>query len=93
MVIRFEWKQVERYGTENVKFAKQARKMLCDQLGFEPPRHIAYTGEMTIRNILRKMDKGEHVSDNLNYQLDVQTELIKTKIIKYAPEHQHLLNS
>ncbi len=86
-----KWKHFDRYEKENLEYKDQARAMICERLGFEPPIPISITGEMTIRKILRKMDNGEHVGDNLNYQLDVQTDVIKKRIPKYAPEYQHLL--
>jgi len=90
--MRMKWNRFDRYGKIDIKYKDQARKMICDRLGFEPPIPISIPGEMTIRKILRKMDSGEHVGDNLNYQLDLHTGLIKKWIPKYAPEYNHLLD-
>ena len=90
--MRMSWDRFDRYGKIDIKYKDQARAMICKHLGFEPPRPISIPGEMTLRKILRKMDNNEDVGDNLNYQLEVQTKLIRDRITKYAPEYSHLLN-
>jgi len=87
-----KWNHFDRYGKIDLKYKDQARAIICQHLGFEPPRPLSITGEMTIRKILRKMDNGEDVGDNLSYQLEVQTNAIKNRIVKYAPEYSHLLS-
>jgi len=81
------WDRLQRYATKDVQYKEQAREIICNSLGFEPPIHISMIAELTFRQNLRKIDLGTIGKDILEEQIEIQTELIeKTFIPKYAPD-------
>ncbi|MEO1033386.1 MAG: hypothetical protein AAFX55_18505 [Bacteroidota bacterium] len=88
------WDRLNRYVYKDGKYKDQARKIICDSLGFEPPIFISMIAELTFRQNLRKIDLGLISKDVLEQQIEIQTELIeKTFIPKYAPDLVELVKS
>ncbi|MDD7887864.1 hypothetical protein [Flavivirga sp. 57AJ16] len=81
------WEKLERYSNEDIEYKDEARKLICQSLGFEPPIHISMVAELTFRQNLKKIASGEISKKILDEQIEIQTNLIiNTLIPKYAPE-------
>ena len=57
MALSFE--KISRYGSENKEYKDQARKILCDRLGFEPDILISHLAELHLRHSLKIMADGK----------------------------------
>lgn len=70
----------KRYSEEDVEYKDEARKLLCDSLGFEPPIHLSMTSELTLRQNLRNVSSGKIKKDVLQKSVDFHTSLVKKLI-------------
>lgn len=82
------WHHFEDYEKKNPEYKNEARKLLCDALGFEPPIHVSVVSEIGIRAVLN----ANLPKDELEKSISYHTDLIKKITRKNAPELKHLIN-
>lgn len=76
------WHKFDAYNQDHLEFKDEARALLTESLGFEPPLHLSVTGELTIRQILQDIANGEDCKKGLTYQISIHTDIIKEMMQK-----------
>ena len=85
------WEKFKRYGENDIEYKDQARALLTEALGFEPPIQFSLMGEVAIRKTLREIANGEDNQRILENKIELYSESIRRMIPEYAPEYNHLL--
>lgn len=73
MIFNVNPEKFEKYQTVDLPYKAQARKIICDGLGYEPPLKISVLSELILRGALRRLDNQEisqkEVDDNIKFQI------------------------
>lgn len=70
-------KKFEDYETKDLAYKDQARKLICDHLGYEPPLRISVLSEVILRRALKLHEQGKTSKDSLKQSIEFQGGFIK----------------
>ncbi|MFL1013239.1 hypothetical protein [Flavisericum labens] len=76
--------KLEAYATKDLDYKIQARNIVCDRLGYEPPIELSVLGELCIRTALKGYDNQEFSKEKLQEKIDFHVNTIKTVMLEYA---------
>jgi hypothetical protein len=75
---------LESYGMKDLDFKAQARQILCDRLGFEPPIELSVHAELCLRNALKRYWERRLSQEKLDNIIQFQTHVVNTVLLQYA---------
>ncbi len=76
--------KLEAYSTKDLDYKTQAREMVCQSLGYEPPIELSVFGELCIRSALKRYNNDEFSKQSLDEKIDFHIGVIKTVMLEYA---------
>ena len=85
------WDNIDTYATKDFEYADKARKLLYDEIGFEPDIRASRVTEVYMRGSLKRLDEGELTQEQVNIHIKDYANVIKKRILREIPEQAHLL--
>lgn len=76
--------KLKAYTTKDLDYRIQARDIVCQSLGYEPPIELSVFGELCIRNALKQFDNGAISKTALDKKTAFHIQTIKVVMIEYA---------
>ena len=76
--------QLKSYKTQDLDYKTQAREIVCERLGYEPPVELSVFGELCIRSALKRFDNGEFSKEDLDKKIEFHTGVVNTVMLEYA---------
>ena len=83
----------EEYKTENLDYADKARKIVCENLGFEPKLTASCLPELDLRKSLKRFDNGELTDKQIEIHIGTFCNIVKLNIIRNVPKQAHLFDN
>lgn len=77
MSLSIDPQQFEDYETKDLVYKDQARQLICENLGYEPPLKVSVLSELYLRNALKRHEEGEKSKESLQDYIDFQVTFIK----------------
>jgi len=77
-------KKLKDYETKDLTYKDQARRIICNKLGFEPPIELSVLGELCVRSSLKRYDKGEFDKKSLDEKINFHTNVINSVLLEHA---------
>lgn len=73
------------YETKNLDYKVQARKLVCDKLGYEPPLRASVLSELILRDSIKRFEAGELSKENYEWHIEFTTNLVKGAMMEIMP--------
>ncbi|WP_303316850.1 hypothetical protein Q4Q34_08580 [Flavivirga abyssicola] len=82
----------KEYKNENLEYADKVRKIVCDNLGFEPSLKASCSLEINLRKSLKRFDNNELTERQIKVHINDFCHVIKKNILRNVPEQAHLVD-
>ena len=86
------WNDLDRYFSERTEYSDKARKLLTQELGFEPHLMASQSDEILIRNALELYENGKMSKERLDKYIASFSKITRKKILDNIPEQAHLID-
>lgn len=91
-LISIPWKNMQKYDTQDIEFAEEARQLLSHALGFEPNIKASYHSEMRLRNSVKRHKSGDLTARQLQSHIDDACIIVHRVVYKEVSHQAHLVD-
>ena len=75
------------YKTKDLAYKDQARELLCQHLGYDPPLRASVLSELILRSALKRLDEGNNTQEGLDDCLDFQSKVVNSVMLTLADHY------